>query len=222
MLFNYEKTNRNWLCFKCHLDYRVWTDHLLEMVSGCFHDLKRTRRFLAGLTAPLALLWLVIGYFQQSRELALNTEALKLQQEELRRQVEETAALAKNAGRQAKAAEEPASLNSVIIENEEKERRERYQPNFVADGGGRSGESQYMDILNTGVEVNEVSILLNGSAQSQPQPRWPNGMRQQIRYSTSDTFPLNVSIQFEDKLGDRYKLDFEITANNQFRRKRAA
>ena len=40
--------------------------------------------FLAGSVAPLALLWLVIGYFQQGEELRFNTETLRLQQEELR------------------------------------------------------------------------------------------------------------------------------------------
>lgn len=61
--------------------------------------------FLAGVSAPLALLWLVIGYFQHGEELRLNTRALQAQQEELRRQVEETATLAKSAKRQARAAE---------------------------------------------------------------------------------------------------------------------
>ena len=41
--------------------------------------------FLAGTTAPLALFWLVIGYFQHGEELRLNTEALNAQKEELRR-----------------------------------------------------------------------------------------------------------------------------------------
>ena len=61
--------------------------------------------FLAGVSAPLALLWLVIGYFQHGEELRLNTRALEAQQEELRRQVNETATLAKSAERQARAAE---------------------------------------------------------------------------------------------------------------------
>ena len=61
--------------------------------------------FLAGLAAPIALTWVVIGYFQHGEEIRLNTEVLKLQQEELRLQVEETVTLARNAERQAKAAE---------------------------------------------------------------------------------------------------------------------
>ena len=38
--------------------------------------------FLAGLAAPIALTWVVIGYFQHGEEIRLNTEVLKLQQEE--------------------------------------------------------------------------------------------------------------------------------------------
>ncbi len=46
--------------------------------------------FFAGLMAPAALFWLVLGYFQQSEELRQNTEALKLQAAALQQQVEET------------------------------------------------------------------------------------------------------------------------------------
>lgn len=61
--------------------------------------------FFAGFMAPLALVWLVLGYLQQGEELRLNTEALRLQQDELQNQVRETAALAKHAARQAEASE---------------------------------------------------------------------------------------------------------------------
>ena len=68
--------------------------------------------FFAGFMAPLALIWLVLGYIQQGEELRLNTEALKAQQEELSRQVAEAAALAKHAERQARASEELARTTS--------------------------------------------------------------------------------------------------------------
>ena len=38
--------------------------------------------FLAGITAPIAFLWLIIGYMLQSKELKMNTEALVQQAEE--------------------------------------------------------------------------------------------------------------------------------------------
>lgn len=45
--------------------------------------------FLEGAFAPLAFLWLVIGYFLQQKELEQNTEALKAQSEEIQRTAEQ-------------------------------------------------------------------------------------------------------------------------------------
>ncbi len=45
--------------------------------------------FLEGAFAPLAFLWLVIGYFLQQKELEQNTEALKAQAEEIHRTAEQ-------------------------------------------------------------------------------------------------------------------------------------
>jgi hypothetical protein len=45
--------------------------------------------FLAGCFAPLAFLWLVLGYLQQGDELRLSTDALRLQAEELKNSVQQ-------------------------------------------------------------------------------------------------------------------------------------
>lgn len=45
--------------------------------------------FFAGASAPLAFLWLVIGYFQQGEELSQNTKALEQQERALQLQVDE-------------------------------------------------------------------------------------------------------------------------------------
>jgi hypothetical protein len=45
--------------------------------------------FLEGAFAPLAFLWLVIGYFLQKKELEQNTEALRAQAEEIQRTAEQ-------------------------------------------------------------------------------------------------------------------------------------
>ncbi len=45
--------------------------------------------FFAGAFAPLAFLWLVIGYFQQGEELSQNTKALEQQEKALQLQVAE-------------------------------------------------------------------------------------------------------------------------------------
>lgn len=45
--------------------------------------------FVAGAVGPMAFLWLVLGYLQQGDELKQNTEALKLQADELANSVEQ-------------------------------------------------------------------------------------------------------------------------------------
>lgn len=50
--------------------------------------------FLAGAFGPLALAWLIFGYFQQGDELRQGTEALKVQAEELRNSVEQQSRIA--------------------------------------------------------------------------------------------------------------------------------
>jgi hypothetical protein len=45
--------------------------------------------FLGGVSSPLAFLWLVLGFFQQSREIRLSNKALHLQAKEMRRSVDE-------------------------------------------------------------------------------------------------------------------------------------
>lgn len=45
--------------------------------------------FLEGAFAPLAFLWLVIGYFLQKKELFLNTQAIKMQHAEIQKSAEQ-------------------------------------------------------------------------------------------------------------------------------------
>ncbi len=59
--------------------------------------------YISGMSAMLALFWLVLGYFQQSEELRQNTKALQLQQKEMSNQVKETQALVANSEKHASA-----------------------------------------------------------------------------------------------------------------------
>lgn len=86
--------------------------NLLEMAPNEFGD------FMAGAFGPLALFWLVCGYFQQGAELHQNTAALRLQAVALEKQVEE---LEKSVKHQAAQAE--ASRAALDFSQEEKARR---------------------------------------------------------------------------------------------------
>ncbi|MCX2981252.1 hypothetical protein EYC98_10295 [Halieaceae bacterium IMCC14734] len=63
-------------------------------------SVERMGSFLEGAFAPLAFLWLVIGYFLQKKELRLNTDAMKMQfieiQKSAEQAVEQTQAIARS------------------------------------------------------------------------------------------------------------------------------
>ena len=54
-------------------------------------SLNESGDFLSGITAPLAFLWLIVGYALQRKELKENTKALILQQREMANQAKELA-----------------------------------------------------------------------------------------------------------------------------------
>lgn len=60
--------------------------------------------FLAGMTAPIAFIWLIVGYFLQRKELNQNTAALKEQSEELKLHAKYLKATANAAQEQARIA----------------------------------------------------------------------------------------------------------------------
>lgn len=62
--------------------FAMWPD-IIALKANEFGDL------LAGVFAPLALAWLVLGFFQQGQELRASTTALQMQAEELRASVEQ-------------------------------------------------------------------------------------------------------------------------------------
>ncbi|HHC7385835.1 TPA: hypothetical protein ACN30P_004813 [Vibrio parahaemolyticus] len=77
--------------------------------------------FLAGVTAPVAFLWLIVGYMLQRKELGLNTEALLLTQKEVERQAKE---LEKQSGYQSIQAKLANEQHKVIRSERRKERRQ--------------------------------------------------------------------------------------------------
>ena len=75
-----------WLCALAYLAFRD-TGAFTKMAPNEWGD------FFAGCFAPLAFLWLVLGYMQQGEELQLSTKALQLQAKELSNSVEQQRAL---------------------------------------------------------------------------------------------------------------------------------
>ncbi|MFZ1741311.1 MAG: hypothetical protein WAT93_00565 [Pontixanthobacter sp.] len=92
---------------------------------------------LAGILGPLALLWLVLGFFQQSDELRQSVWALKLQSEELRNSVVQQSALVEVTREQA-AAERSLALATLLVEHYSKEIRRLERDSSGGPGGALS------------------------------------------------------------------------------------
>jgi hypothetical protein len=136
--------------------------------------------FLAGLFAPPAFLWLILGYFQQSEELRLNTHALFLQQRELEHQVAETAELARNAGRQASATERTLQLYEDERQAALKRERDNAQPKLRRETVSVVGTgAAEMQLKNKGAFASQLSIVFEGSLNGSISPTdllEPNGI----------------------------------------------
>lgn len=114
--------------------------------------------FLAGGFGPLAILWLILGFFQQGIELRQNTEALRLQAEELRQSVEHQRQLV-----EVSRAQVAAEIESVRYERDRLAKAAK--PNFVFMGVGASYDgtvARYStNVKNMGNHAIDVSLSFN-------------------------------------------------------------
>ena len=142
----------------------IWV--ILNFVVVCYADksnmdLSNWGEFLGGSAGILALIWLIMGYFQQSEELRLNTDVLKTQQKELEKQVEATHLLAEHTAREATATENMADMNV----EEKRERRQKEEkaaePIFYSRGGSGGDQADRLEtrILNKGGNAFDVKII---------------------------------------------------------------
>lgn len=177
--------------------------------------------FLAGITAPLALIWIVIGYFLQGEELRLNTRALEAQHDELKRQVNETAILAKNSERQAIAAEQLAYVSKSETERAALRALAEVQPIFRSLRRGSESPAQYRTwITNVGAAVKNLSIRTdnpNISLSLNPNDVFEHEREVKLRADGVTKFPFDFSIEYEDMVGNRHTKNFQMTHPHDFR-----
>ena len=179
--------------------------------------------FLAGVSAPLALLWLVIGYFQHGEELRLNTRVLEAQQEELRRQVEETATLAKNAERHAQATERLVQLNKADQERDALREIMEAQPTFAEHGGGSSGAEIYTNLMNRGGVAWDIDLIYDGPYRLEISPTRRLDSNRETKLSLRQVkggpleFPVEFALAYTDRLGARRVRRFELRQNHEVR-----
>jgi hypothetical protein len=123
-------------------------------------ELNEIGDFLAGVFGPLAILWLVLGFFQQGIELRQSSEALKLQAEELRNSVQQQILMVITAREQLEAEKKSFEVQEEKNKQQLAEAKRRAQPNFVFSAGGSHSERSLHQIVlkNYGAKCRKVSI----------------------------------------------------------------
>lgn len=140
-----------WLGVLAYLAIRD-TNALAKMTPNEWGD------FLAGSFAPLAFLWLVLGYIQQGDELRLSTDALRLQAEELKNSVQQQRELVEVSRLQVESEREALAFERRL-------REDLSEPKFSVVGGGGTfrgdGKSSYnINISNTGHDATGFSAKI--------------------------------------------------------------
>lgn len=167
--------------------------------------------YLAGMFAPLALLWLVLGYMQQGEELKLNTEALRLQAEELHNSVEQQRQLVEVSRLQVESERAALAYERELCETENR-------PRFDVSGNGGAfrddGQCDYaVTVTNIGPPATQFIIDVieptGNSKRLYEAPLFARGDRTNSRYKV-DT-PLvgdgtRLSIRGVDALSRSFEL----------------
>jgi hypothetical protein len=134
--------------------------------------------FLSGAFAPLALGWVVLGFFQQGHELRQNAHALKLQGDELRHSVEQQRELVQVTREQLQ-----AELDRVVHERAELARTSNPQLRLQKAGHMTTSGTMLMDfyLVNVGVACTEVKASIEPSGIKLDEAALSTGQRISIR-----------------------------------------
>lgn len=138
------------------LYWRTGVDDLLALQPNAFGD------FLAGTFAPLAFLWLVLGFLQQGDELRYSADALWLQSKELQNSVEQQRELVK-------VTREELELQSAVLREQRDELARNAQPILKLTAGmnmgsGEEGSRLYeFPMINFGRPCTDVSLFIGES-----------------------------------------------------------
>jgi hypothetical protein len=176
--------------------------------------------FFAGVVAPLAFLWLIIGYLQQGDEVRSNTETLQLQQRALQQQVEETAALARHSEEQVKVATQRLELERQRWEHQRAADKARIQPVFTFTQGMNAGPAAYdMHFRNSGGMARHLTVVsvepFCEVAFSSPDIE-PGG-EGFITVSKITSYPTMLTIAYIDKDNDEGRMRLECYQPGMFR-----
>lgn len=127
---------------------------------------------LAGIFSPLAFLWLVLGYFQQGKELKASVKALELQGKELKNSVEQQRALVDVSTKQLEADFEARAEEEAVAEHQA---QPRFHPSLMLNRMGGQNAFTFR-FENHAVLCTDVVISVEGEDEATME-RVPNGQR---------------------------------------------
>ena len=172
--------------------------------------------FLAGIFAPVAFFWLILGYVQQGKQLDQNTKALEQQERALQLQIDE---MKENVEQQ---------KNIVLLLSKEREEaKTRIKPQIQMDNGLcqliENERFQFnFDISNRGVgEALETIVICESEYQTIS--KLLVDMSQKIQLTVPlkaefkrefNTLEYNLEIHYKDILGNSYHLEKLIIIEN--------
>lgn len=183
-----------YLLFAAIMGIAAWS-LLWKMSPNEFGDM------LAGVFAPLAFLWLVLGFFQQGAELQASVEALQLQGEELRNSVAQQRELVE-------ATREGIARDMEVAQDARKERERAAQPNFVPTLGGyiSGNQAHYrLKFMNAGTGATNVAVIYQGNEVAKA-PVFSEGAEIQFSTTFSDlqaVTEVSGFIEYTDAIGGR-------------------
>lgn len=173
--------------------------------------------FLAGAFAPLAFLWLVLGFWQQGHELRQNAHALRMQGQELQNSVEQQRELVK-------ATREQLSFERERLDHERIEADRRAKPRLKLKAGGyRSDHSEYaifeFILFNYGPTCSDVVVIRDSEEKVASEPSLSTGQRTTFAFrlptsgSTEDIDVLVTYVDSAQRVGsDEFRIQHMGTA----------
>lgn len=160
-------------------------DHLFALELNAFGD------FLAGTFAPLAFLWLVLGFFQQGAELRNSVEALQLQGHELRNSVVQQEELVKTARDQLKFENDRIAADRAL-------QRQLAQPEWELMPAGT---------MQTGTNISLEFVLSNHGHPCTNVRVYFHGRRPDLRFdSVGPTTPRGFVVEADTEIAEKFRV----------------
>jgi hypothetical protein len=177
--------------------------------------------FFAGIFGPIAILWLILGYFQQGIELRLNTRALELQAEELKNSVAHQKDLVEVTKTQ-------VANELESIRHERAAQAEAARPKFVFSGvGGSFGAiNRYRtSITNVGATATEVALTVDPAFADMSLNKvavWSTGEEKEFKWTYKNgvaDYDSILYVNYVDAAGQPGAQQFSFTRdlNNQYK-----